>query len=294
MKSKSDSIIFNLFSYIIVGIVAVSCLLPFYVLIVNSFSSENSIVLHGYRFFPVEFSLAAYSEIFKAAEYGVLNSYKITIIRTVMLTIISLLLSSMAAYTLSRKDVKYRNKLAFYLFFTMLFSGGLVPSYILNVRYFHLKNTFLILLIAGLLSVPYIFILRTYITTSISDALSEAAKIEGANDFMIFIKIILPLMKPSLASIGLFTAIGCWNDWFTAMLYIDDLKLMPLQYMLYRILSIVTFRNVNDLPGGLVIRMPEETLKMAMTAVVTGPIIFLYPFVQRYFVTGITLGAVKS
>ena len=182
--------------------------------------------------------------------------------------------------------------MAFYLYFTTLFSGGLAPYFIIVSNVLHLRNTILVLLLVPMFNVMYILILRNFVK-SIPDSLMEAAQIDGAGDFYIFIRIILPLTKPALASIGLFTALYYWNDWWTAMMFVDKEKLYPLQYVLYQILSSVNVAAhiVNNIPS---FKMPKETLKLAMTVISTGPIILLYPFLQKYFVKGVTLGSIKG
>ncbi|WNQ12902.1 carbohydrate ABC transporter permease [Paenibacillus aurantius] len=264
-------------------------------LLSGSFESEESILRHGYSLIPRTFDLAAYKFIFNQPE-KVLHSYGVTLFITVVGTILSLYFSSMAAYVLARKDVKYRNAMAFYLFFTTLFSAGLVPYFMLIANYLQLKNTITILLLSGMFNVFHILILRTYIANSVPDSISESAKIDGANDFSIFMKIILPLLKPALASIGLFVALGYWNDWYTATLFITDEKLFPLQYTLYKILSSSNFAKQLLAGNGAVstIELPQQTVKLALTAVATGPIVLAYPFVQKYFVSGLTVGSVKG
>jgi putative aldouronate transport system permease protein len=201
----------------------------------------------------------------------------------------------MFAYVLYRKDFKYRNQLAFFTYFTTLFSGGMVAQYIIIIRYLNLKNTVWILLLGGLFSVFNILILRNFMNGTIPESLVESARIDGANEFTTFIRIVLPLMKPALACIGLFHALNVWNDWTTAMLYISKKSLYPLQYYLYQIMrsaenaaSAVTTGVAAD------VHAPRETVKLAMIVVATGPIVLLYPFVQKYFVKGITIGAVKG
>ncbi|MCD9020632.1 carbohydrate ABC transporter permease [Cohnella sp. NL03-T5] len=264
-------------------------------LLVGSFQSEDSILQHGYSLIPRTFDLGAYKFIFDQPA-KIIQSYGVTLFITVAGTGLSLFFSSMAAYVLARKDVKYRNPMAFYLFFTTLFSAGLVPYYMLITNYLFLRNTISILLLSGMFNVLYILILRTYIANSIPDSISESAKIDGANDFSIFMKVILPLLKPALASIGLFVALGYWNDWYTATLFITEEKLFPLQYTLYKLLSSTTFAKQLLEGNGAVsaIELPQQTVKLALTVVATGPIVLAYPFVQKYFVSGLTIGSVKG
>ena len=203
----------------------------------------------------------------------------------------------MTAYVLQRKDFKWRNKFSFYFYFTTLFNGGLVPWYILMVKYLGLKDTYLSLLIPPMLSVFNIILMKSYIG-GIPQALTESAKIDGAGDFTIFVKIILPLIKPALATVGLLIALGYWNDWYNSMLFINNENLYSLQYYLYKIVNnieaykTILAQNSSAVSGA--IEMPSESLKMALTVIVTGPIILVYPFIQKYFVSGVTIGAVKG
>ncbi|MFD0670919.1 carbohydrate ABC transporter permease [Cohnella sp. GCM10027633] len=290
-----DVLSFNILAFLVVGTVGIAAILPFVLLLVGSIESESTILRHGYSLFPRTFDLSAYK--FIASEPGkLIHSYMVTIFITVVGTCVAIFFSSMCAYVLSRKDVKYRNHLAFYLFFTTLFSGGLVPYYLLVSNYLDLRNSLSILLLNGMFNVIYILILRTYISGSIPDSISESAKIDGANDFRIFITIVFPLLKPALASIGLFIALGYWNDWYTAMLFISEDQLFPLQYTLYRILSSTTFAKQLLQNSGAVsaIELPQQTVKLALTVVATGPIVFAYPFAQKYFIAGLTIGSVKG
>jgi putative aldouronate transport system permease protein len=290
-KYAVDSIFVTVLSYAVVGFFAVFTLFPFILLLAGSVSLEEDIIRYGYSLFPRHFSLAAYEYIFLFPQI-ILDAYKVSIVVTVVGTALSLFLSAMAAYVLYRKLVKYRHALAFFIFFTTLFHGGLASFYIVVTRYLHMKDTWLALIILPMFNVIYILILRSFVQSSIPDALVEAATIDGAGEFRIFLTIVLPLLKPALASIGLFTALHYWNDWFTAMLFIDDRRLFPLQFVLYQMLS-----NVNLAPNiaaHVTIDMPKETFKLALTVVAIGPIVLLYPFVQRYLIKGITIGAVKG
>ncbi|WP_256257693.1 MULTISPECIES: carbohydrate ABC transporter permease [unclassified Paenibacillus] len=249
---------------------------------------------NGYRLFPEMFSWEAYQFIFNNPK-KIVSAYKITILVTVIGTLVGLFISAMTAYVLQRKDFTHRNVFAFYFFFTTLFSGGLVPWYILNVKYLGLKDSLLALILPALLNVFYIIILRSFISSTIPDAISESAKIDGAGDFRIFLSIILPLIKPALATIGLFIALNYWNDWYHAMLFVNKENLFPLQYFLYKILSSIAFANSTiSAQSSIVVDTPKESFKLAMTVIATGPIVLLYPFVQKYFIQGITIGAVKG
>ncbi len=292
IRHGRDFYAFNTIAYVVVGSLAVFALIPFVILATNSFSSEHAILTQGYSIIPHEISGDAYRLIFENPG-KIARSYGVTIFVTAVGTFISLLCSSMAAYVLSRKELHTRGWLAFFLYFTQLFNGGLVPYYLLVSRDLKLQNTVLVLLLVPMFNVMNVLILRNFIQNAIPEAILDAARIDGLGHAGIFFRIVLPLSKPALASIGLFTALAYWNDWWTPMMFVQDEKLYPLQYTLYRLISSVNFsaQMVNNVPT---MHLPKETLKLAMTVVATGPIVLLYPFVQRYFVKGITLGAVKG
>jgi putative aldouronate transport system permease protein len=292
MRLGRDHLAFNAIAYVVVGSLALFAFVPFLILATNSFSSEHAILTQGYSVVPKELSLDAYRLIFENPG-RIARSYGVTILVTGVGTVVSLLCSSMAAYVLSRKELHTRGWLAFFLYFTQLFNGGLVPYYLLVSRDLKLGNTLLVLLLVPMFNVLNILILRNFIQNAIPEALLDAAKIDGLGHAGIFFRIVLPLSKPALASIGLFTALAYWNDWWTPMMFVQREELYPLQYTLYRLISSVNFsaQMVNNVPT---MHLPKETLKLAMTVVATGPIVLLYPFVQRYFVKGITLGAVKG
>ncbi|MFC5467227.1 carbohydrate ABC transporter permease [Cohnella suwonensis] len=283
---------FTALSYAIVTLIALVCVLPFIVLVSGALSSESSVLKDGYWFWPRGFSVEAFKYIFRYPE-DVLSGYKVSIIVTGVGTILSLFISTMAAYVLSRKELQHRNKLAFFLFFTTLFNGGLAPYYIWLSRNLHLTNTYSVLILGPMFNVLYILILRSFIRGSVPEPLVESAKIDGAGDLRIFLQMVLPLTKPALASIGVFTALAYWNDWWTAMMFTNKDDLIPLQYLLYKMLSSINLsaamaQHVTNLDA------PKETFKLAMTVIATGPILLVFPFAQKYFVSGITIGAVKG
>jgi len=293
-KWSWEKISFNLLGYFFISVFAMMCIIPFIMILTGSVTEESTIVREGYKLIPSVLSFESYAFIFRAP-VQMLKAYQVTLLVTVAGTAAGLFLTAMTAYVLQRKDFKYRNVFAFYFFFTTLFSGGLVPWYILIIRYLELKNSLFALILPMLLNVFYIIIMRSFISSTIPDAISESAKIDGASDFRIFLSIILPLSKPALATIGLFIALNYWNDWYHALLFIEKENLYPLQYFLYNILNSINFANSAAAQAGVaVVSMPKESFKLAMTVVATGPIILLYPFVQKYFVQGITVGAVKG
>lgn len=298
MKKSKDIKAFNIISYTTITIVALLCLIPFLMVLIGSFTSEKEIIANGFSFFPKEFSMEAYKTALKEP-VAILKAYGVTASLTVFGTTIGLFIVAMTGYVLQRKDFKWRNKVSFFFYFTTLFSGGLVPWYILMVKYLSLKDSYLALLLPPLLSVFNIIIMKSYMS-GIPQALTESAKIDGAGDFTIFMKIILPLAKPALATIGMFIALGYWNDWYNSMLFINNENLYSLQYYLYKIVNnIEAYKTILAQAGGgtalgSTINMPSESLKMALTIIVTGPIILVYPFIQKYFVSGVTIGAVKG
>lgn len=296
MLKTKDRIALNLIGFILVGIVGLLCLLPFVIVVSASLSTEKEIMKHGFSLIPRVFSLEAYETVFERPDV-ILRAYINTIMVTIIGTVLGLFITSMASYVLQRKDFEWRNKFSFYFYFTTLFNGGLVPWYIVMVRLLRLKDSYLALILPLLFSVFNMLVMKTYIS-GIPDALTEAAIIDGCNDFAIYLRIILPLSKPALATIGLFIALGYWNDWYNSMLFINTESKYTLQYFLYeKVNNIEAYKKVIAQSGGTVgtlIELPTETLKMALTVVVTGPIILAYPFAQKYFVQGITIGAVKG
>ncbi|MBW7453286.1 carbohydrate ABC transporter permease [Paenibacillus sepulcri] len=262
-------------------------------IISSSFTSEEYILRNGYSLIPKEFNVEGYRLIFMSPG-TIVRSYMVTICVTVVGTALGVFISTMTGYVLQRPDFSWRNRFSFLLFFTTLFNGGLVPWYILITQYLHMRDTIWALIVPSCISVWNILLAKGFIR-SIPYAITESAKIDGAGDFKIFISLIFPLSKPVVATIGLFTALMYWNDWFHAMLFITDKQLFPLQYFLYRLLgNIQEMRKVMEESGIYIPSFPVESMKMALTIVVTGPIIFLYPFVQKYFVKGLTIGSVKG
>ncbi|WP_285860815.1 MULTISPECIES: carbohydrate ABC transporter permease [Paenibacillus] len=287
------NITFNL----IAGIFAILCVFPFLFVVIISLTDEGTLAKNGYRLIPEQWSLGAYRYVFEMGD-TLLRSYGVTIFVTVVGTIISLLFMSFYAYAISRKSFRYRNFFSFFAFFTMLFNGGLVPTYIIVTQFMGLKDTIWALILPLAVNAFYIMILRTFYATSVPEAIIESGKIDGAGEFRIFIKLVLPLSLPGLATIGLFSTLGYWNDWFNALLYIDNPNLVPLQSMLMRIETSLQFilQNAQNSSLGLeaMRSIPQDTSRMAMVVLATLPIIFAYPFFQRYFIQGLTIGAVKE
>ena len=298
IKRGKDVIALNIIAYTFTTVIALLCLIPFIMVISGSLSSEQAIVNNGFSILPQDFSLEAYKTVFKDP-IVVVRAYATTICLTLVGTLCGLLMQTMTAYVLARKDFEWRNKFSFFFYFTTLFSGGLVPTYILYTNTLQLRDSYLALLLPLLFSVFNLLIMKSYIT-GIPDTLFEAARIDGCGEFRTLFQICLPLIKPALATVGLFIALAYWNDWYNAMLYIKSEEKYPLQYFLYQqVNNIEAYKKLiaSNLVSGDVISalsLPTQTLKMALTVVVTGPIILAFPFVQKYFVQGITIGSVKG
>ena len=288
-----DTLIFNIIGYLATGIFTIFCLIPFMLIISSSFTSEMYVIRNGFTLIPKDFTLDAYKTIFTTTK-SVVNAYKISIIVLIVKTTVGVFITSMTAYVLFRKDFKYRNIIAFLIFFTTMFGGGLVPTYIINTQYYGFEDRLYALILPGML-VPFNIILMRNFLNSIPMAIIESAKIDGSGDFRTFITLVLPLSTAGLATIGLFIALESWNSWVEAMLYINDTTKFPLQYLLYQIISQARFENELAAKSGIPAQeVPKETLKMAMAVITIGPIIFVYPFAQKYFIKGITIGAVKG
>jgi putative aldouronate transport system permease protein len=275
-------------------IISISFLIPILYILSISFSSDKEIVEHGYRIFHANISLTAYKYIL-ADPKEILNSYMISIIVTLAGTMISLLFSTMLAYTMSRPDYRFKNIISFVVFFTMLFNGGLVPTYILVTRYLHLYDSIFALILPYVINAWYVLLLKGFLS-SIPISLVESAKIDGAKEFRIFFKIILPLSKPALAAVGLLIAFTYWNDWWLSLLYIESSSRMPLQYLLYRIMANISFltQQLSNSVSINIKEIPNESARMAMCVLAAGPMLLVFPFFQKHFVKGLTVGSVKG
>ena len=289
-----DTISINIVSWLFIGLFALACLLPFYLIILASFTPETSLIKNGYPLLPTgQFSVESYGLCLKNPE-KILGAYGTTAGVTLIGTFLAVMLSTMTGYVLSRQDFPWRNRFAFFFFFTTLFSGGLVPTYMLCMRYLHFKNSYLALVLPMMFSVWNMIIAKSFMA-GIPASITESAKIDGASDFVIYVRLILPLSKPLIATLGLFAALAYWNEWYNCMLYITDDNKFMLQYYLQQMLgSAEAMRIVAEKSGMALPSVPLAGMQMAMTVIATGPIVLLYPFVQRYFVKGLTIGAVKG
>ena len=279
-------------------LLALACVVPFLFVVIISLTSEEALRLNGYRFIPEEWSFEAYKHILSSGS-DILRAYGVSIVVTISGTILGLIIMSTYAYALSRRSFAYRKFFTKLIFIPMLFSGGMVSSYLVMVNFLGLKNNILALILPLCVSSFNIIILRTFFKTSVPEAVIESARIDGASELKLFIKIVLPIAIPGIATIGLFLTLAYWNDWFNAMFYIDKNSLIPLQYLLIKIETSMEFlvKNAASIGASAIEaskNMPTETLKMAIVVITTLPIMFAYPFFQKYFVNGLTIGAVKE
>lgn len=295
IKNSKSTVLFNVLAFTCITVFALFCFLPFWLIVMGSFTDNHHIITEGYHLWPKAFSLDAYRSIFTIPE-GVFNAYRVTIIVTVTGTLAGLFFIAMAGYVLQRKDFRYRNGISFFIYFTTLFQGGLIPWYILLTKYLHLQDSILALILPALMSPFLVILMKNFMAMSVPDEVVESAKIDGAGDFRIFHGIVIHLAGPGLATIGLFLALHYWNDWFLSMLYISTPSKNSLQFFLYNILNGADFlRSLGSNTGvSASIDLPSESTRLAMAVIVVGPVIFLYPFVQKYFVKGLTIGAVKG
>jgi putative aldouronate transport system permease protein len=290
---KSDYMLRGI-SYLTVTLFTLFCALPFIMIVSASFSSEGAIMREGFGLLPKEFTLDAYEYIFRAPRQ-IIGSYVVTILMTVCGTALGLFVIAMTGYALQRRDFPFRNWISFFIYFTTLFSAGLAPTYLWVARDLGLKGSYLAVFLQ-LLMTPWLIILMKNFARSMPYEIIESGKVDGAGDFRIFLQLALPMMKPALATLGLFLALGYWNEWYLSSLYLGStVEFKPLQYHLYNIINTANALRTSVAGSNVSItELPSNTLKMASAVVATGPIVLLYPFVQKYFVSGITVGAVKG
>lgn len=290
-KMEPGKLVFNIIACLIITLLVLVSILPFVMIISGSLSNSQAIMKNGYSLFIQDFTVDAYRMIFRFPE-EIGKSYVVSIFVTVMGTVFGLFIMTMAGYVLQRRDLRYSNQIAFFFYFTTLFSGGLVPWYMMIAK-MGMKETVWSLIIPMMCSPFNILLIRNFMK-QIPESLTESAQIDGAGDFYIFTQIIVPLSKPILATVGLFLALAYWNNWYLASLFVNDVNLWPLQYRLHRILTAAMAVAQGGAENFVNAALPTETVKLANAVIATGPIILLYPFLQKYFVQGITIGAVKG
>ncbi|WP_240547745.1 carbohydrate ABC transporter permease [Paenibacillus lignilyticus] len=288
---------FQLFAHLMMILLALFCLLPFVLLLVSSITDEKMLIQNGYSFIPSAFNFSAYKFLLQDSN-SIVNAYKVTAFVTILGTVTNILLTTLMAYPLSRKDLPGRNIFSFFIFFTMLFSGGLVPSYMMWTQYFEIKNTIWALIVPGMLLTAFnIIMMRTYFTTNIPDEVIEAAKIDGGSESKILLNVVLPMSLPIMATLGLLVGLSYWNDWLNGLYYVTDADLFSIQVLLNKMLLDVQFLMSSASTGmgsSLSASLPSTAIKMAVAVLGVLPIMVIYPFFQKFFVKGITVGAVKG
>lgn len=293
---KNEELASKLFAHAVLIVLSICCLYPFLIILGSSFESEEQLFKTGYRAMPLDFNFEAYKAIF-ASPKRIVDAYKVTTVTSVITVVAGLYLESTLGYVLSRRDYPYRSILSLAVFFTMLFNGGLVPSYILISKWLGLKDSIWALILPGLAGAWHVLIFKTFFL-AIPTELIESSKIDGANEFTIFVKIIVPLAKPAFACVGLFLLLQSWNDWYMSLLYIETEEKVQLQYLLISIMKNIEKLNSGDnlaaiISGGTQ-KVPTLNARMAMCVVAAGPILVVFPFFQKFFVKGLTIGSVKG
>lgn len=292
LKSRKKISISQTAIHLIFIATCIFCILPLLLVLSVSLTNEGSIYKNGYHLIPEIFSFKAYEFIFSGSS-PVLNSYFVTTIVTIVGTFIHLYMTSMLAYGLSRKEVKYSKGLSFYVFFCLLFSGGMLPWYILLTKYLHMKDTIFVLIVPYLVSSVNVLIMKNFFK-GIPNSIIEAARIDGSTEYNTFLKIVMPISKPVFATIGLFVAVFYWNDWMTSSLFINNTKLYSLQFLLQSIMNNIAYLQGNPMLEKVGTNLPDETARMATCILAVLPIVVAYPFIQKYFEKGLTVGAVKE
>lgn len=281
--------------HLIFILLVLACIVPFVLLVMSSFTSESALMQNGYSLFPKEFSLEAYRYLIQKGT-TILRGYGITILVTVVGTLISVTITTLLAYPLSRPELPHRNVFSFIVFFTMLFNGGLVPTYIMYTQVFHIKNTIWALIVPALLmNAFYVIMMRSFFTANIPDSLIEAARIDGAGELRILAQIVLPLSKPMMATLALMIGLGYWNDWLNGLYYLTDTRYFSIQNILNRMIADVQFlASASSVTSSVSANLPSVGIRMAIAVIGVLPILIIYPFFQKAFVKGIVIGGVKG
>ncbi|NIK78743.1 putative aldouronate transport system permease protein [Paenibacillus castaneae] len=292
IKKSSNIFSGQIISNIILAVFSLFCILPLVLVFSISLSDERSIASSGYSLIPENFTWFAYEYVMNSAD-SLFRAYGVTIFVTVVGTVLSVIVTALLSYPLSRSELRFRRPVLFYVFFTMLFNGGLVPWYILITQYLHMKDQIFVLIVPYLVSAWNVLLMRNFFRT-IPESIMESARIDGAGEWRIFFKIVSPLSLPSFATIALLNSIAYWNDWWLGLLFIENRNLFPLQLLLQSVLSNLDALAAFSAARNIVVELPGETARMALCILAIGPIIIAYPFLQRYFVKGLSVGAVKE
>ena len=294
IKKSVGTKTFEGISYLLLTLGSIICVLPFIIIVAGSFTDNTTILTKGYSLLPRDFTFAAYQTIFKSPK-DIIQAYKMNVYYTVVGTGLGLMMITLTGYVISRKEFKYRNTISFLIYFTSIFGGGMIPWYLMYANVLNLKGHTLAIWFPALMSPFLVILMRTFIVGAVPDAITESAKIDGAGHFTIFFRIVLPVLKPGLATVGLFLALGYWNDWYRSSMFSTNSSTWQLQFYLYDLLNATTaMKQMASNVSMKTADLPTESVKLAMAVVATGPVLLFYPFVQRFFVSGITVGAVKG
>jgi putative aldouronate transport system permease protein len=288
--------IYKCIIYLVLILTAVCCIYPFVLVLGSSLQSQNEIMSIGYKAIPKAATLEAYKSIFASPE-RIIDSYVITIVTSLIVTLAGTWMTATMGYVISRRDYKYRRALSFFIFFTMMFNGGLVPTYILISKWLHMSDTIWALIVPILMSAWNIMLMKGFFA-ALPGALIESAKLDGASELLTFVRIIIPISTPAFATVALFTLLGAWNSWMPSMLYTENPKLFTLQYVLQQVMNNISFLNSDKaLQYGMVnesTQIPTYSVRMAMCIVTSGPVLVIFPFFQKYFTQGLTVGSLKG
>ena len=289
---KASKLLFHL----IFILLSLFCVMPFFYVVSASLTSADGLMQNGYTLIPSDFSLEAYEYCLRSAG-SLLQAYAVTIAVTVIGTVLSLILTSMLGYVISRRDFVLHRKLAFIVFFTMLFSGGMVPSYILITKYYHMRDTIWALILPSVVGAWNVFLMKGFFT-GIPASLMEASKLDGCTEYGTFFRIVVPISKPAFATVGLFVAFNYWNSWWNSMMYTTKSELVTLQYYLQRIMNSIQMLQ-EALSNGVSVNIdmatfPTASARMALCVLAAGPMLVIFPFFQKYFVKGMAVGSVKE
>ena len=294
IKKSAGTRVFNGISYVLLAFGAIVCVLPFIIIVSGSFTDNVTILKQGYSLFPRDFTLEAYRTIFRSPK-DIIQAYKMNVYYTVVGTSIGLTMIALTGYVISRQEFKYRNTVSFLIYFTSIFGGGMIPWYLMYANVLNLKGHTLAIWFPALMSPFLVILMRTFIVGAVPNAITESAKIDGAGHFTIFFRIVLPVLKAGLATVGLFLTLGYWNDWYRSSMFSTNSSTWQLQFYLYDLLNATTaMKQMASNVSMKTADLPTESVKLAMAVVATGPVLLFYPFVQRFFVSGITVGAVKG
>lgn len=283
----------HFFIHVVFILISICCVVPIFYIVAASFSDELLLKQLGYALLPRGLSMDAYKHVFESPK-AILSAYGVSISVTVIGTVVSLLFTTMLGYVMTRRDFKGSRYISFLVFFAMMFNAGMVPTYIAFVRWYHLRDTLIALILPYVIVPWHVFLMKSFLADT-PYTLIEAARIDGAGELRTFFQIVVPLAKPALATVGLFTAFTYWNDWYQSMMYIENQTLISLQYYMYRIMNNISFLSQSMFAVGVDLsKLPSETTRMAMCVLAAGPMLIVFPFFQKYFVKGMTVGSVKG